>query len=854
MNIQRFTLLTMLIIAISGCGGSSDTPTSEDDNNANPPTNETEVPETTPTVTVNLADVKQSITMMGGDMERSHKNFDKVANPKEVIQWLAGDINFDTWRVSYDKHQEETEGVKNFAIYDDAVLAMQMIKAVNPQIKFFATLESDYNGYSQGNRNNLPTFIYDYAYDKDDGTTSGTKSFDAVKYGMFLADYVEYMAQSGVALTYLATSKEYIGVITPARSKVTMETLFDELTRRDVAIPKIIDAGTWSLTAGIRLIDEYQDLDINQNVVGYSSHNYWSQENKTWRNFITAANNAGKMAFNEESGHGGGGPILDEVEFSRTIGTYVAKAEMYDSGLQGEAIFELWPRGVAEIQTNKYFAKPVFFNNGTDGRRMRSYYIMQKFANHAVNSTYVDSTVQTDTGLAPMAFLQDGRLALWLMNPTDTEIVNAQLAITEFGLKAGMSVEHSYWVESTAIEGAVQNLRVTDDHELTVTIEPQSINLFVFSQNYAVTPQVKTNNANWLAQDYMLANEGDTVEFEPQTDAPGSWSWVGPNNFTAEQALIQLSSVNMSHAGNYTATFTDEFGHSTTMINRLDVNCSAAPETFPVYKLNHDDSISNQTAVPVTAGDKLTFAPETTEDGTWLWSGPKGFARTGQSVEIENVKPDMAGKYIGAFTSNQGCTTKIEFDVSVHCSVSPTIVPKMQIAGKWSQTNTLDIREGDAYQIGPTSPDIGRWHWTGPNNFKAMEVRQLSFQNATSSHAGQYTATLTTPKGCSTSETFNLTFVEGGCTPASITPYLRVDEAAWLQTNQASLNVGSVLDIGPQPHGGTWSWSGPDGFTSNERQIKIENIQASQTGTYTAIYTPANGCPGRVEFIISVND
>ena len=76
---------------------------------------------------------------------------------------------------------------------DNQVKTMKTIRKLNPKIKFLATNRSDYHGYKQGNCNNFPTFIYDYSKNKDEEKATGTKALDSRKYGIFLADYIEYM-------------------------------------------------------------------------------------------------------------------------------------------------------------------------------------------------------------------------------------------------------------------------------------------------------------------------------------------------------------------------------------------------------------------------------------------------------------------------------------------------------------------------------------------------------------------------------------------------------------------------------------------------------------------------------------
>ena len=52
--------------------------------------------------------------------------------------------------------------------------------------------------------------------------------------------------------------------------------------------------------------------------------------------------------------------------------------------------------------------------------------------------------------------------------------------------------------------------------------------------------------------------------------------------------------------------------------------------------------------------------------------------------------------------------------------------------------------------------------------------------------------------------------------------------------------------------GGSWKWSGPNGFSSTAREITISNVQSSQGGTYVATYTNPGGCNSTASFSITV--
>jgi hypothetical protein len=92
----------------------------------------------------------------------------------------------------------------------------------------------------------------------------------------------------------------------------------------------------------------------------------------------------------------------------------------------------------------------------------------------------------------------------------------------------------------------------------------------------------------------------------------------------------------------------------------------------------------------------------------------------------------------------------------------------------------------------------------------------------------------------------------GGCTPTPISPYISVNGGSWQSTFSVTVSVGANVTIGPQPLNGTWSWSGPNGFSSASRQITRNNIQSNQGGGYTASYTNPQGCLATATFTITV--
>ena len=59
--------------------------------------------------------------------------------------------------------------------------------------------------------------------------------------------------------------------------------------------------------------------------------------------------------------------------------------------------------------------------------------------------------------------------------------------------------------------------------------------------------------------------------------------------------------------------------------------------------------------------------------------------------------------------------------------------------------------------------------------------------------------------------------------------------------------------IGPQAdQSGSWSWTGPNGFTSNSREFTRSNVTTSQAGTYTVTFTAQSGATAKQSFTVNV--
>ena len=137
--------------------------------------------------------------------------------------------------------------------------------------------------------------------------------------------------------------------------------------------------------------------------------------------------------------------------------------------------------------------------------------------------------------------------------------------------------------------------------------------------------------------------------------------------------------------------------------------------------------------------------------------------------------------------------------------------------------SNISVCEGNAINL--TSSSGTSYSWSGPNGFTSS-VRNPSIPNASISMAGDYTITLTVPTGCTDKDTTRV-----------VVNALPVATAG----SNSPVCVGNTINL--TSSGGTsYSWTGPNGFTSSAQNPSIPNANLALSGAYTVTVTAANGC------------
>ena len=273
----------------------------------------------------------------------------------------------------------------------------------------------------------------------------------------------------------------------------------------------------------------------------------------------------------------------------------------------------------------------------------------------------------------------------------------------------------------------------------------------------------------------------------------GSFAWSGPNGFTS---TAQNPTVGM--AGTYNLTVTGTNGCTST--------ASAVVE--------QDDEVPGASAQGGTLNCTISeIMLVGTGNGSFAWSGPNGFTSTAQNPTV-----GMAGTYNLTVTGANGCTSTASAVVDADITV-PYVSAS---GGAITCTNQTVILNANGN---------GDFLWTGPNGFTSTSQFPMV------SVAGTYTVTITAANGCTNSATTTVSneanapeFVaDGGDLPC-----------------EGGFVVMTLFTDASNP---TFSWSGPDGFTSTEQEPVV-----TAPGIYNVVVTTANGCSSTANVWVYRND
>ncbi len=318
-----------------------------------------------------------------------------------------------------------------------------------------------------------------------------------------------------------------------------------------------------------------------------------------------------------------------------------------------------------------------------------------------------------------------------------------------------------------------------------------------------------TTNVSVLSSSIGASNTGPVcqngnVSFTA-TGGNGTYSWSGPNSFSASTANPGISSVGTTHEGVYTVT------------SNITPSCPVTATTeLTVYAL---PNVTVTDTIKVCTGDNATLSAS---GGTsYRWVGPGGFDQTNASgtVNVTNVTNVKTGVYTVTLTNASGCT-------STGTTALVISFPSL------TATSNSPVCEGDNIVL--TANGGISYSWSGPNGFSSG-TSSNTIINATAVKGGDYVLTIENSLGCTATSNVPVNVL-------LLNPVI---------TGTSNVCVGDSIKL-DLPHWESYSWTGPSGFTSSVSDPVIPSATMSNSGVYSVTVSKSGGCTATATFNVTM--
>jgi hypothetical protein len=267
--------------------------------------------------------------------------------------------------------------------------------------------------------------------------------------------------------------------------------------------------------------------------------------------------------------------------------------------------------------------------------------------------------------------------------------------------------------------------------------------------------------------------------------------WTGPNGFSSDLQNPSISNASLNASGTYSLVV-------------FKNNCPSEATEKVVNVKNKPQTPQISSNAPVCNGDDLNLFASAVNNATYSWTGPAGFISDTQNPGISNTNGSNSGTYYMSIIID-GCESdKAELSVTIN-------VVDVNISGN------INICEGDDLVLSVPESSGAVYSWTGPNGFSS-EQHSIARTNASQNIAGIYNVSKTV-NGCSGENT--------------VTVVVKAIPTAPTASNNGPVCEGQSINLTASSiSGASYSWSGPNGFISNNQNPVINPANDSHAGEY----------------------
>ncbi len=410
------------------------------------------------------------------------------------------------------------------------------------------------------------------------------------------------------------------------------------------------------------------------------------------------------------------------------------------------------------------------------------------------------------------------------------DTANLVLSSSESGMNYFLYRDGNQVQGPIAGDGSSLTFKVKDAGDYTVEAFNDNDNSCSTLMNGTSTVIVHDNPAiTSVNNDGPSCENGDVQLSCTVTGGSGNYfyTWNGPDSFTSSAQNPLVSNIQLTGAGYYRVIVADDYGCSTNM-----------DSTKVVVHPNPTVVASNDTTICEYGTAYIGSSPSGgTGTYTFNWSGPGGFTSSQKDTVITNATVSQSGKYIITVTDGSTCSAKDSLNITVNDAPVATAVND----GPVCEGGNLTLHGSATQGTGTYS-----YSWFLPDNTNISNSQDTTFAGITKAQALTYTL-IVNDGNCKDTTT----------TTVVVNDSLKID----VVPSDTAICEKVPLQFTSYPSGGsgnyTYSWTGPNGFTSTIQNPLINSIdKTTHEGKYNVTVTDATGCTYTVidSSLVSVNE
>jgi gliding motility-associated-like protein len=304
---------------------------------------------------------------------------------------------------------------------------------------------------------------------------------------------------------------------------------------------------------------------------------------------------------------------------------------------------------------------------------------------------------------------------------------------------------------------------------------------------------------------------GSTVSLTASTIAGTTYSWTGPNSFTSTTQNPTIPGATTVAAGVYS-------------VSAVLAGCPGPAGTVTVAVNDIPNTIASSNST-ICIGATLNLFATSITGATYSWSGPNSFTAATQNPTLPGATALANGVY--SVSANVGGCIGPVSTTSVTVSPPPA-APSVVSNSPLCAGTTLSLSAGTV--AGAT------YTWSGPNTFTST-AQNPTITPITMAGAGVYSVAVVVA-GC-----------QGPFGTISVT--VNPAPAAPVAGNNSPICISGNLNLtASNIAGATYSWTGPNSFTSTTQNPTIPGATTIAAGAYSVTSTVA-GCSSTMAITIA---